>query len=627
MAIRSRRRPVRSGTPPLSRPLLFWRERIGWRLQYRPGLGALVGAVRSAGAGLQDLSDADFAARVLRRPCAAETLVRTSGAADVALVVEAVRRATGLVLRDNQVECALALLLGECAELRTGEGKTLAAATAALAAARCGAFVHVVTVNDYLASRDAALAAKVAAPLGLAVTVVGAETSDADKRRLYGADVVYGTNKTLVFDALRDAREADQGRNRATARQAGQAFAIVDEADSVLIDDATVPMILSEPSEAPPAADVALFRSLLRFAWGCEPGHGRVRDGQGSWRLTAAAVDRLAREARTWPHPAARDDGLIALAETALTAAHGFLPGEAYVVRGGEVAMVDQGTGRIMGDRKWAYGMQQMVEMKEGVPLSPEARTVAQITQQTFFRRYRRLSGLTGTARECRGELWAIYRLPVRAIRPHLPSRLRDGGFRLHRDAGAKWAAVTAAALQVARRRAVLIGVNDVAESQALQAAFAAHGRTVAVLDALSEDEEAELVARAGEPGRITVATHLAGRGTDIALAPDVRDAGGLHVIIASAMASGRLERQLMGRAGRQGDPGSYERHVALTDRGLATGPAGPLRALLRGAMRLGIAPARTLALMQKLRDVQARAVRRRTLLREQDLVRQLGYR
>jgi preprotein translocase subunit SecA len=538
-----------------------------------------------------------------------------------------VRRVTGLILRDNQIACALTLLAGECAELRTGEGKTLAAATAALAAARCGCFVHVITVNDYLAARDSDLAARIATPLRLSVRTLLADLTDADKRAVYGSDIVYGSNKTFVFDALRDTREADQGRDPANARQTGQAFAIVDEADSVLIDDATVPMILSEPSAAPPEADVVLFRDLLAFASDTRAGRDRALDAHGSWRLTQTGVSRLARCALQWAHPAARDDGLISLTETALTALYAFRPDEAYVVTGGEIAMIDQGTGRIMSDRKWAYGMQQMIELKESVDLSPEARTVAQITQQTYFRRYRRLAGLTGTARECRRELWSIYRLRVRAIAPHAPSRLKDQGLRLHRLPTDKWQAVVAAALDAARSRAVLIGVNDVAESQALQAAFARQGREVAVLDALNEAAEADLVACAGIEGRITVATHLAGRGTDIALAPAVRAAGGLHVIIASAMASGRLERQLYGRAGRQGEPGSYETHISVRDRGLVDGATGPLRWLARQALRWRIRPVHALRSLQALRDAQARTMRRRTLLREQDLVRQLGYR
>lgn len=629
---RSRRKPARAEVAELSRLRLFWKERFGWRLgggrAERARIVAMTAAIHDAWADLRAEGEAAFAERIAAQPCNPSGLLDpAAGAADIALVLEALRRETGLALRDNQIECALRLVMGQCVELRTGEGKTLAAGLAALSAARAGVPVHVVTVNEYLARRDHDLIAPAARRLGLRIAAVLQTDTDAGKLAAYDSDIVYGTNKTFVFDALRDRREKRLGRDAGAARQMGQVFAIVDEADSVMIDDATVPMILSEPAAPPPAPDVALFRALLAFAADARPGLDRSRDGHGNWRLTDRGVEILVGAAQAWTHPSARDDGLIELAETALAAIHAYRSGVAYIVRDGAVVMIDQSTGRLMEDRKWAYGMQQMIELKEGLAPSPETRTVGQMTQQTYFRQYLHLSGLTGTARECRGEFWAIYGLPVRPVAPNAPSRLSDGGLRLHRDEAAKWQAVAAEAVSVARDRAVLIGVNDVAESAALQRVFAEMGREVAVLDALTEAQEARLVAEAGRRGRITIATHLAGRGTDIALSPEVREAGGLHVIIASAMASGRLERQLCGRAGRQGDPGSYTRHVALDDRGLNEGAQGPLRRLAGAMLRLRLAPRVALGWMQAARDGHARTLRRRTLLREQELARHLGYR
>lgn len=628
---RSRRNPARAEVAELSRLRLFWHERFGWRLNGSAGPGgaritAIRHAVEAEWAGLSDLSAAALDARISGGVCRPARLATREGAAQIALVLEVMRRETGLSLRDNQIDCALRLILGQCVELRTGEGKTLAAGLAALAAARAGVSVHVVTVNDYLARRDHALIAPMARALHLTSAVVIQDDSDEDKQRAYDSDIVYGTNKSFVFDALRDRREKRLGRDPGTARQMGQAFAIVDEADSVMIDDATVPMILSEPTAAPPAADLRLFRDLLAFADAAEAGRDRVRDARGNWRLTAMGIDRLARLARCWAHPSSRDEGLIELAETALAAYHAFSNGVAYIIRGSEVVMIDQSTGRLMGDRKWAYGMQQMIELKEAVPPSPENRTVGQITQQTYFRQYRHLAGLTGTARECRGEFWAIYGLTVRAVASHAPSRLHDKGFRLHRDEAAKWRAVATEAMAEAETRAVLIGVNHLTESAALQEVFAEMARPVSVLDALTEAHEAELVAKAGQLGRITIATHLAGRGTDIVLAPEVRTAGGLHVILASSMASRRLERQLYGRAGRQGDPGSYTRHISRADRGLIEGAMGPLRLLARACLSLRLIPRRALAWTQIARDAHARSLRRKTLIREQDLAKHLGY-
>jgi preprotein translocase subunit SecA len=343
--------------------------------------------------------------------------------------------------------------------------------------------------------------------------------------------------------------------------------------------------------------------------------------------LTREGIAKLEVITQDWRHPLARTSDIIDLAELGMTAVYGFVEGVAYVVRDGEVAMIDQATGRLMPDRKWDYGLQQMVEMVAGVEITAETRTVGQITQQTYFRQYRILSGLTGTAHECRSEFWAIYRLGVKRVAPHAKSRMTAHGLRLFPTAEAKWQAVAARAVEIAQTRSVLVGLNDVAESVALKTVFDALGRDVAVLDALSEAQEAEVVAEAGLSGRITIATHLAGRGTDILLAPEVRAAGGLHVIIASVMASGRLERQLYGRAARQGDPGSYDRMISLEDRGLTEGAFFLWRSIVTWILRFGLFPKFCLAQIHASRDRRAKMVRRKSLLREQDMTKRLGYR
>lgn len=625
---RSRLRPVRRKVPPLSKLRLFVDEWLVWRLLRRSDrLEGMVGAIAAHAPALTDVTDAALRAELNTSLRAEDLLDPAKGAWRFAVILEVVRRHTGFALRHNQIICALRLLSGECVELRTGEGKTLAAGFAALAAASVGVSVHVVTVNDYLAERDHALIAPMAVALGIGSAVILQATSDDDKRAAYDHDILYGTNKTMVFDHLRDMREARTMGEAARPRQTGQALAIVDEVDSILIDDATVPMILSEPSAEAPAADLALFTDLVALARALKEGRERVLDRHGNWRLTPVGIAHLARLAATWRHPLAQNAEIVDLAEAALMAVHGLPQGVAYILREGEIVLVDQGTGRLMPDRKWSYGLQQMVEIVAGIAPSPENVTVGQITQQTYFRQYRVLSGLTGTARECRGEFWAIYRLPVTPVAPHAPPRLQDMGLRVFRTAAAKWAHVADRALALAQERAVLVGVNDVAESTALRAHFAARGVDVAVLDALSEPQEAELVADAGTRGRITIATHLAGRGTDIALSAEVRAASGLHVIIASVMASSRLERQLYGRAGRQGDLGSYERAISLEDRGLSDGAFSVWRTVVTWLLRAGIAPAGCLAQVQADRDRRARAMRRRTLLREQDLAQRLGYR
>jgi len=599
---------------------------ISWRMTPKPLAWGRVSAIHRAWRPLQALDAVAFS-EVLRArpPSAARLLSRGEGARAFAVVAELIRRDTGCSLRDNQLACALELLGGRCVELDTGEGKTLAAALAALVAARSGVSVHVVTVNDYLAKRDHALIAPLAARLGLESAVLVQDTPDEEKALLYNSDILYAANKTLVFDHLRDLRETRVFPERAP-RQMGQALAIVDEADSVLIDDATVPMILSETADALPDEDLALFRAIDRFVVLLHPDHDIARDAQGNLRLSVSGLRRLEIAAQGWAHPLARTDDIVSLADAGLMARYGLLEGQTYLVRDGQLVIIDPSTGRLMPDRRWSYGLQQLVEIAAGLNPSGETATVAQVTQQTYFRQYRCLSGLTGTARECGPEFWSVYRMPVQRIAPHLPSKRHTGRVRIFGRAAAKWDVVCTRAIEIARTRAVLIGVNHVNEVRALEARFAAQGKDVAVLDALTEDREAEVVGRAGALGQITIATHLAGRGTDIPVAQEVLEAGGLHVMVASFMASARLARQLAGRTARQGQAGSVETFVARDDPGLADQPPGLATLFLTLRLRLRLHPRGALASLQDRRDRQGRRARRKTLLREQDLQRKLGY-
>ena len=613
---------------PLGKYTLMFHELLGWRILRKPArTRKIASSIEKHWLELRSLSDRQLERHLEENQTRAqELLLADEGGMAFAQVLEIIRRETGLSLRDNQIACALALLRGECVELRTGEGKTLAAALAALIAARAGVSTHVITVNDYLASRDHELMAPLAARLGLSNAVMTTDTTDEEKQATYDVDILYSTNKIYVFDHLRDKREKRQS-DGAIPRQMGQAFAIVDEADSVLIDDATTPMILSEPVEKVSDIDVELFYSLVEFARNCHNGKERQLDGQGSWRLTDQGLAALERFAPTLPHPLARSDDIVDLTEQGLSAVYGFREGESFVVRDGAVVLIDQSTGRLMPDRRWTYGLHQMIEIATDLAPTPEAQTVAQITQQTYFRQYRILAGLTGTARECRPELWAIYQILVRPISPHARTKLRGQGLRVFSLAFQKWAYVVQQAQLVAKKRSVLIGVNDVVEAQVLADVFAQSGCKVAVLDALAEAQEADLVGVAGQQGAITIATHLAGRGTDIALADETRTAGGLHVMICSLMASGRLERQLYGRAGRQGDPGSYETVISLEDRGLVDGAQSLWRRTMTLWLNLRLLPRWSLTQIQTNRDGRARSIRRKSLLREQELAKHIGYR
>ncbi|MCC6717079.1 MAG: hypothetical protein IT555_04280 [Acetobacteraceae bacterium] len=546
-----------------------------WRLRRFAGL------VGAQGGALADLDDAGLRVRAdaLRAPLVRHGMRAELAAEAFALAREASRRVLGLRHHDVQVMGGAAMLRGALAEMETGEGKTITALLPSVAFALAGRPVHVVTVNDYLAARDAEQLRPVLAALGISTGLVVLDDPPAEHRAAYAADVTYCTNKDLVFDYLRDrmalgARRA-RGRRLVDGLMGGQPaplllrglhVAIVDEADSVLIDEARTPLILSGGDGA--AEEPELYAEALALVGGLEAGLDyRMIPAERSLHLTPRGRGRLAALAEgrggLWAVRRAREE----LAEQALSAQHWYHRGAQYVVAEGKVQIVDEFTGRIMPDRSWERGLHQMVEAKEAVEITGRRRTLSRITYQRFFRRYFHLCGMTGTAAEVAGELRWVFGLRVARVATHHPLRRRNTGVRVVADAEAKWAAVVReVAAVVAQRRAVLVGTRSVAASQLLGERLAAAGLAAEVLNAERHAEEAGIVAQAGGAGRITVATNMAGRGTDIKLDPAVRDAGGLHVILTEFHESPRIDRQLFGRGGRQGDPGSYVAIVALDD-------------------------------------------------------------
>ena len=499
----------------------------------------------------------------------------------LALAREAAHRTIGLRAYPVQVVGAVALLHGMVAEMATGEGKTLTAGLAAACAALTGRAVHVVTVNDYLAARDAALLEPLLTFFGLGVGVTQPGQSPAQRRAAYACDVTYCTNKDLVFDHLRD-RIADGlsasprrtrvrallGREQARSAAVDDlAFAIVDEADSVLIDEARTPLIISSERDR---ADPALYHTALLLAQALDVESHCLIDAQRRFvQLTTAGRDKLAalRDeqglAGLWSSERAREQ----LCCQALSAIHLFLRDRDYIVRDGKVQIVDEYTGRVLADRSWERGLHQMVEAKEQVALTPNREAVARLTYQRYFTRYAVLAGMSGTAREVAGELWAVYGLPVVTIPTHRPvCRTRLGG-RLYVDDAARWNALVERSVALRQAgRAVLIGTRSVRMSEMVAARLAAAGLEAVVLNAKQDADEAAVVAQAGQPGRITVATNMAGRGTDILLATPVRESGGLHVVLTELHESARIDRQLFGRCARQGDPGSCEVLACVED-------------------------------------------------------------
>ena len=535
--------------------------------------------------------------RVLRR----QGLTDATVAGAFALVASTAARTLGKQPYDVQLLGGRVLLRGMVAEMDTGEGKTLTATLPAATAALAGIGVHVITVNDYLAKRDAELTRPLYEALGLSVGVVLEDQSAEARRAAYGCQVVYGTNKTIVFDYLRD-RIALAGRpgslrmrlQRLGGRDAGAgrlllrglAFAIVDEADGVLVDEARTPLIISAPSGSGDEERVA--REAVELGRCMQAGRDfMVETAERRIRLTKAGRQQLdafaVERGGLWAGRLRREE----LAVQALGALHLYRRDEHYLVRDGRVEIVDEYTGRTMADRSWERGLHQMVEAKEGCEISARKEPLSRISYQRFFRRYLLLSGMTGTAREVAGELGSVYGLPVVRIPTHRPGQRVVRPTRVFASAGAKWAAIVDRVRSLHEADVpVLVGTRSVAASEHASRLLEAAGLAHQVLNAKQDGEEAAIVARAGERGRITLATNMAGRGTDIALGEGVAALGGLHVILTERHDTGRVDRQLAGRCARQGDPGCFEALVSLEDP-LTEALPGPLRWLAALALRL----------------------------------------
>jgi preprotein translocase subunit SecA len=611
--------------PPLARPLLFAERKVAPRSPLDEYAAAIGGRVRASFSRSRGRGLARFAARVEARSAAAAALdraaldgrireaalaLRRDGAfsdaplAEVfALVRELSDRVTGQRHYPVQVMGAAAMVRGMIAEMATGEGKTLTATLAVAAGALAGLPVHVVTVNDYLAQRDADLMRPLYEALGLTVGVVVGGMETEERAAAYSCDVTYCTNKELTFDYLRDRMELGQrtGNLRlklealharksrvAGKRLRGLHFAIVDEADSVLIDEARTPLILSAPGESP--FTEAVVGRALALAEELEAGPDYLLVAEERRVVlteagSARVADLVAAETGPWRSSVTRDE----LARQALCAIHLFHRDEHYLVRDGKAQIIDEYTGRVMPDRAWSDGLHQMIEFKEGCELSKPRSTIARITYQRFFRRYRRLGGMTGTARHVAAELWRTYELPVASIPTHRPIQRRHLPDSVDASDGAKWERVIAriAALN-ARGCPVLVGTRSVASSREASLRLDAAGLAHRTLSAAQDGEEAAVVGEAGLRGRITVATNMAGRGTDIKLGDGVAELGGLHVIMVERHDARRIDDQLAGRSGRQGQPGCFQAMLSLEDPLIDAAGAAGLRGLLRRILATG---------------------------------------
>lgn len=499
-----------------------------------------------------------------------------------AIIRELSHRVLGKRHYNAQLLGGWAMLQGRLAEMQTGEGKTLTATLPAATAALARVPVHIITANDYLAARDAEQTYPLYQALGLSVGVINESMSFGDRRKAYACDITYCTNKQIAFDYLRDRVARGTAANRLRDELAhfndptagksklmlrGLCFAIIDEADSVLIDEARTPLVLSRPSKFDDSMENICW-TALRLA------DELAKDIDFSINARARTVELLPSGASLLIERAGQLDPLWqsrrqreAWVQQALSAIHLFIRDQDYIVRNNAIQIIDRNTGRPLPDRSWEHGLHQMIEARERCELTPPKETLARISYQRFFKRYRHLSGMTGTAHEVKNELAEVYGLSVVSIAPHRASRRVAGTEKIYANTDqAMTAAVNSTRERIESGRPVLIGTRSVRKSEQIALRLMRSGASVQVLNARQNDHEAQVIAGAGKAGQITVATNMAGRGTDITLDPDVKDNGGLHVIVLEHNDASRLDRQLYGRCGRQGDPGSYQIISSLED-------------------------------------------------------------
>ena len=573
-------RAVRGWSAPAASIL---RSRRAWSLA-RHALRQTEWETASDDALTEAWADAARAARRLsRKRLVLPITVHRITARRLAILREITRRVTGLLPHPVQLAAASALSDRTGVEMATGEGKTLVTSMAAALQAAEGWPVHVITANDYLALRDLEKGAPLFERLGLSYAGIDPDSAPSERAALYAADIVYASSKEIAFDHLRDRIAFGQttglGLRLVDALGTGQApvmrglwSAIVDEADSVMIDEARTPLVISAiPQSDGPEADLTeIAFQAVALASGLIPGADLIvaLGTDHPVTLTQAGLETVLASAAEMPGVWQGQRRARELVERALFALHILRRDVHYIVTPEDkVEIVDENTGRIMADRTWSDGLHQMVEVKEGLDPSEDRIIIGRLTFQRFFRRYRRLSGLSGTLHEARAELKETYDLTIMPVPTHRPSRRAAGPVHILPDKAAKWQAVARAAeAHRATGRPVLIGTSSVAAAEDCSDALAQHAIAHRVLSARQSAQEAEVIETAGIAGTVTVATNMAGRGADIALDPDARAAGGLVVLLAQRHEAGRIDRQLIGRAARQGDPGSYESFLSAED-------------------------------------------------------------
>jgi preprotein translocase subunit SecA len=572
-------------------------------------LGGIVKKINALEPQMKALSDAELQAKTpefQQRIAKGESLDKILPEA-FAVCREASTRVLGMRHYDVQLIGGMILHMGKIAEMRTGEGKTLVATLPVYLNALEGKGVHVVTVNDYLARRDAGWMGKLYTWLGLSVGVVYPGMAHSDKHEAYGSDITYATNNEIGFDYLRD----NMALSKDDRFQRGLNYAIVDEVDSILIDEARTPLIISGPADESPELYIKVNRIVPQLT------RQKEEEGEGDyWVDEKGKQVHLSEAGQQHAEDLLRAAGILEGDDSLYAAhnihvvhhlnaglrAHGIYQRDVdYIVRDGEVIIVDEFTGRTLQGRRWSDGLHQAVEAKEGVPVQRENQTLASITFQNLFRMYKKLSGMTGTADTEAYEFQSIYGLEVIVIPTNQPMVRKDHSDQVFLNRAGKYRAVVNEIKDAhARMQPVLVGTTSIEVSEMLSDQLREAGVPHEVLNAKQHEREAQIVAQAGRPGAVTIATNMAGRGTDIVLGGSleselaaleaetgapvdevtrarmkadwqqrhdaVKAAGGLHIVGTERHESRRIDNQLRGRSGRQGDPGSSRFYLSLED-------------------------------------------------------------
>jgi len=537
----------------------------------------IVGRINDLEPGLLPLADDELRERSralsFRSRCGESTTSLLPEA--YALIREACRRTLSMRHYDVQLRGGIAMEQSCLAEIQTGEGKTLTAALPLYLHGLSGKGAQLATVNDYLAERDCSILRKPLSMLGLSVGLVLTETSPDERRLAYRCDTTYGTGKEFGFDflkdrlALRQAGAEGDGSGGADLMQRPPHFILVDEADCVLIDDAVTPLIIGASPTPTAQIRAEAFRWANEAVERFEDGKHFLPDEQD--RRDVVLTAEGCQLARQMPKPDVMEyfgmPEIYEFVERALRVRREYLRDRHYVVHEDEIVIIDESTGRAAEGRRWQDGIHEAIEAKEGLDVQVNEGHAARVTVQHYFLRYPQLAGMTGTIASSRREVRKVYKLRTVVIPTHRPPRRIEWPTRIFGSAEAKWGAVAAEVREVIESgRAVLIGTKSIDKSVALSERLQEAGILHDVLNAHHVAREADIVAAAGQRGRVTVATNMAGRGTDIRLAEDVHAAGGLHVIGTELHDARRIDRQLIGRCGRQGDPGTFRQYLALDD-------------------------------------------------------------